>query len=836
MYKTQVACSIFILYIGILYFQSAGKKKESSKWFVALLSCSFLQLMFDAFSVYTVNHLETVSPVVNRIIHIIFLGLLQVMFYLAYRYLETIIEEEIGRTVRKYRFTFIPLLFTMTGNIFLPVYYVESARSNYSYGPSVFMTYIGVAVYVFFIIRLMVRYGKQIPKKKKRAIYVALWSEIPVAVYQILIPDALITCIGVVLFNLGIYMTAENPDALLAEQLTKEKQRADSANKAKTNFLANMSHEIRTPITAVLGMNELILRETKDSTIRQYSRDIEGAAKSLLSIINDILDITKIEAGKLSVISVEYDLGIVLKDVVNMISFKAKVKGLEFKVQIDEGIPRKMMGDDIRLRQILVNLLNNAVKYTHRGTVTLKIAMERSEEEGNAKIYFSVKDTGIGIKGEDLQKLCQPFERIEEKRNRNIEGTGLGMSITKQLLGLLNSELKISSVYGEGSEFSFELVQEIVDNTPIGRLEDMAKPISKEYQHGYEAPEARILFVDDNELNRKVFVGLLKETKIHIDEAGNGRECLEKVKQNAYDIIFMDHMMPELDGVETFQIMKEMGDFPCKDTPVVILTANALVGAKEKYLQKGFRAFLEKPIDYEKLEYLIWNLLDKDLVQEASSVVVSAELQEGTAASFESEYTELPMVEGLDWKYARLHFKDEQVMLDTVKFFAETVLFEGKELERLFAGIGMESGRKEFCTKVHSMKNSAVTIGIIPLAGMAKVLEDAARNGQVEILQAMTPIFLECWYEYGKRLEVFAPVSATDKRLVTDYGEEIQKLVKSMNQAAEEMDIDALDEIWKQLSEYQFSEEKQELLERIHKAVLEFDVDYLQGVTISEDW
>ena len=831
MYKTQIACAIFIVYIGILYFRSGGKKRQSSKWFEALLACSFFQIIFDALSVYTVNHLETVPPIPNRIIHIVFMGLMQVLFYLAYRYLEKIIEEEIVRPVRKYRFTMIPLVFTMLGNIFLPLHYVESKRSNYSYGPAVYMTYIGVAVYVFFIIQLMVRYGKQIPQKKKRAIYVALWSEIPVAVYQIVIPDALITCIGIALLNLGIYMTTENPDALLAEQLAEEKQRADTANAAKTNFLANMSHEIRTPIGAVLGMNELILRETKDSTIKQYSRDIEGAAKSLLSIINDILDITKIEAGKLSVISAEYDFGVMLKDVVNMISFKAKVKGLEFKVLPDENIPQRMMGDDVRLRQILVNLLSNAVKYTHNGSITLKIT-RRQSEEGLAKLFFQVIDTGIGIKEEDLEKLCQPFERIEEKRNRNIEGTGLGMSITKQLLGLLNSELKVVSVYGEGSEFSFELAQAIVDDAPLGRLENLAKPVNKEYRNGYEAPEAHILCVDDNELNRKVFAGLLKETKIQIDEAGTGRECLEKVKQNAYDIIFMDHMMPELDGVETFKIMKEMEDFPCKDTPVVILTANALVGAEEKYLQEGFRAFLQKPIDYEKLEHVIWELLDENLLQEVSGDEASTEGSKDTDALPERKHIELPMVEGLDWKYARTHFRDDSVMLDTVKFFAEALLYEGKELEHLFDEIGTDAGRKEFCTKVHSMKNSAATIGIIPLAGMAKVMEDAARNSQAEVLQSMTPIFLECWYEYGKRLEMFASVSTADKKLAEGYGVEIQKLVKNINQAAEEMDIDALDEIWKQLSEYQFGGEKQELLEHIHKAIIEFDVDYLQAVTI----
>ena len=232
------------------------------------------------------------------------------------------------------------------------------------------------------------------------------------------------------------------------------------------------------------------------------------------------------------------------------------------------------------------------------------------------------------------------------------------------------------------------------------------------------------------------------------------------------------------------------------------------------------------------MENLIWELLDDDLLQEVSSVAASANFQEGTVTSFASEHTELPMVEGLDWGYARTHFKNDQIMLDMVKFFGQAVLYEGKELERLFASIGTDAGRKDFRIKVHSMKSSAASIGVIPLAGMAKVLEDAARNSQMEVLQVMTPIFLERWFEYGKHLEVFAPVSSTDKRLAADYEEDIQKLVKSMNQAAEAMDIEALDEIWNQLSEYEFSKEKYELLERIHKAIMEFDVDYLQGVTI----
>ena len=821
MYKTQIACAIFILFIGILYFRSAENKTKSSRNFIALLVCSFIQLIFDVLSVYTVNHLETVSPILNRIIHIVFLGLLQALFYIGYLYLETIIEEEIGKSIGKYRYTVIPLLLTTTGTIFLPLYYVESKRSNYSYGPAVYMIYVGVAVYLFLIIRLLFQYRNSIPRKKKLAIYVALLSEVPVTIYQIAVPDSLITCIGIVMFNLGIYMTTENPDALLVEQLEKEKRRADSANAAKTNFLANMSHEIRTPITAVLGMNELILRESEDKTIKQYAKDIEGAAKSLLSIINDILDITKIEAGKLSVISIEYDLGTVIKDVVNMISFKAKVKGLEFAVLVDENIPRKLVGDDIRLRQILVNLLNNAVKYTHEGKVTLEVTGVFSDVEKNVTLHFCVKDTGIGIKEEDLQKLCEPFERLEEKRNRNIEGTGLGMSITKQLLNLLDSELKISSVYGVGSEFSFDLKQKIVDETPLGRIEERTETETKESRNVFAAPNAKILFVDDNELNRKVFMGLLKPTKIQIDEAENGRACLEKVMKNAYDIIFMDHMMPELDGVETFRIMREMESFPSKNTPVVILTANALVGAKEKYLQEGFADFLEKPIDYEKLENVIRNLLDKSLWYEVKEPVMKSSIAD----------MELPIVEGVDWKYAQMHFRDKKMMLEAVSFFVESIDYEADALRKLFVNIDTEIGRKNFCTKIHSMKNTASTIGIIPLAGMAKVLEDAARNNEVDILKAMTPIFIEKWCEYREKMPGFIRMNQVEnKKDAKDFKCEIQELIRNINIAAKEMDIDTLDSIWVQLSEYYFEDKSQEVVEQIHQAINAFDVDYLQGV------
>ena len=827
MYKTQISCAIIILFIGLFYFASVKNKSRSSKWFAILLGCSFFQLVFDILSVYTVNHLYTVNPVFNRVIHIFYMGLMLSLFFIAYKYLKSIIEEELGKKLKSRNLSVIPLVVTIGGVVFLPLTYIETAKGNYSYGPAAFMTYIGVAIYVFFIVRLMLKYGKILSWKKKTAIYIALLSEIPIAIYQIIIPTSLITCLGIVLLNLGIYLTTENPDALLAEQLKKEKLRADSANAAKTNFLANMSHEIRTPINAVLGMNELILRESKESDIKQYAKNIERATRSLLSIINDILDITKIEAGKIIIIESEYDFANFIYEVVNMISFKANVKGLEFKVLIDERIPSKMLGDDIRLRQILVNLLNNAVKYTPKGTITLELVLQPSEKENAAKIFFKVKDTGIGIKEEDIEKLCAPFERIEEKRNRNIEGTGLGMSITKQLLGLLHSELKVSSVYGEGSEFSFELEQQVVDASPVGRLEDHTTAEYTEYQPTYEAPDAKILVVDDNELNRRVFTGLLKATKIQIDEAEDGKHCLDMVTQNVYDIIFMDHMMPEMDGVETFRAMKEMEDFPSKNSPVVILTANAIVGAKEKYLEEGFCAFLEKPVDSDKLEQLIAQLLDSSLMTEVSS----------RSKSETGDGYEFSMVEGLDWKYARLHFKDDATLKETVTFFKDSLMYEAEELEKIYTGIQSVEGCKAYCTKVHSMKNSAATIGIVPLAGMAKVLEDAAREEKISVLEMMTPVFLECWRSYNEKLktvfkeqiEIVSDKERTEsKKEAKDFHTGIQDLFDKMKIAAEDMDIDTLDSLWKELEQYDFGADKKEILDSVHRAVMNFDVDYLK--------
>lgn len=389
------------------------------------------------------------------------------------------------------------------------------------------------------------------------------------------------------------------------QQMQTLKVNAEKANMAKSEFLARMSHEIRTPISAVLGMNEMVLRESKDTEIRKYSMDIKSSAQALLGIINDILDFSKIESGKLEIIPAEYELNSMLNDLFNMFSLRTQEKGLKFDVIVDPKLPSKLYGDDIRIRQVLSNFLSNAVKYTEKGTVTLELA-GRTEED-NVILHFTVKDTGIGIKQENMSKLFLAFERFDEEKNRNIEGTGLGMNISAQLLKLMGADLKVESVYGKGSSFSFDLRQRILEEEPIGSFQERARKAAREhvYQASFTAPEGEILLVDDNRVNRKVFCGLLKQTKVKIKDVGSGKECLEEVAKKHYDMIFLDHMMPEMDGMETMSRMKQLQDNQCMDTPVVMLTANAIMGAREHYLAEGFDDFLAKPIVQDKLEKIM---------------------------------------------------------------------------------------------------------------------------------------------------------------------------------------------------------------------------------------
>ena len=382
-------------------------------------------------------------------------------------------------------------------------------------------------------------------------------------------------------------------------------QAAIAADKAKGEFLANMSHEIRTPLTTIMGMDEIILRKYESGPVYEYARDIQSAGNSLLHIINDILDFSKIESGQLELSSRNYDLGRVLRDVDNMVKIRAEQKGLQYTAQVDDSLPDELFGDRIRVQQIMVNILNNAVKYTKKGSVKFTLTGVKGDDPSLIVLHVTVADTGIGMHAEDIPKLFKSFSRIDAKETHNIEGTGLGLAITGRLIELMGGNVEVTSTYGIGSTFHVVIPQKIVGEKTLREYELESGQKKKEVRKVLKAPGARVLVVDDNDMNRIVLRSLMKENEVAVDEAESGEECLKLCKENAYDVILMDYMMPRMDGKETLHNLKAMNDAPGAKAKVIVCTANALVGVRAELLSAGFDDFLSKPVNGKELEEML---------------------------------------------------------------------------------------------------------------------------------------------------------------------------------------------------------------------------------------
>lgn len=434
------------------------------------------------------------------------------------------------------------------------------------------------------------------------------------AILGILIADW--AAVNVVKSIMRVYRDNREHDRSISDMLNlveAKHSEAKHATNAKSQFLSNMSHEIRTPINSILGMNEMILRETNEASTKEYADNIKSAGELLLTLVNDVLDISKIEVGKMNLVPVDFELINIVRDLDNMIRPKALEKGLNMTIDYNENLPSGYKGDDIRIKQILVNLMNNAVKYTPSGDVELVIAGSYDKSTNLAVLDFKVKDTGMGIKPEDLKRLNEKFVRFNEEQNRFTEGSGLGITIVNGFLELMDSKLEVSSEFGKGSVFGFKLELPVADEELIKNKTKLSENqnVKKQAEEIYKCPEARLLVVDDNAMNLKVFQGLLKRTEAKIDSVDNGQDAIELSKKNKYDIIFMDHMMPGMDGIECVKRMGEIDNFLNEATPIVALTANSVAGAREMYLENGFSDFLSKPIRSEELEMKIKELLAK---------------------------------------------------------------------------------------------------------------------------------------------------------------------------------------------------------------------------------
>lgn len=506
-----------------------------------------------------------------------------------------------------------------------------------------------------------------------------------------------------------------------SEELESAKTEAEKANQAKSDFLARVSHEIRTPINGILGMNEMILKSQVSPKVTHYAENIDSAGQTLLSLINDILDFSKIESGRLELIEGEYNTINLLCDSYNMIAIKAADKGLTLTVENNYDLPSVLYGDEIRIRQIIVNLLNNAVKYTAQGHVTLKVDYTPLEE-GRILLRIAVLDTGIGIDRKDIERLYDSFARVNEKKNRTIEGTGLGLAICKQLTELMEGSINVTSELGIGSTFIVEIPQTVIDYEPVGIFTDRDNPNAKRgavQEEELMAPDAKILVVDDIPLNLEVVQNMLQSSKAYIDTASSGIECLQKTAKMQYDLIFLDHMMPELDGVETFERIRKDRRGLNADTPVIILTANAILGAKQKYMEEGFTDYMTKPVRSADLFRMMKEYLPPELIK-------SSDKQAGDMMS---------LLEGSDYypELDKLNFLDLRVGIEncggTPERFLEIIrgVLEKSLLESI-NGCYVNNDWKNYHIQIHGTKSTLRMIGCNSLSEKAALLEKAVKE------------------------------------------------------------------------------------------------------------
>ena len=523
--------------------------------------------------------------------------------------------------------------------------------------------------------------------------------------------------------------------------LKLEKEAADQANQAKSDFLANISHEIRTPINAVLGMNEMILRETAQiqagvlsdrqleafNNIRVYAGNIESAGNNLLSIINDVLDFSKIEAGKMEIKEAEYKLSSVLNDACNMVFFRAKDKGLEFSVDLDETIPDCLYGDEVRVRQIITNLLNNAVKYTEQGSVRLVVRAEgKPWKAGDVlTLVVSVKDTGMGIREEDIDKLFGKFERVNLEKTSTVEGTGLGLAITQKLLSMMNGDIHVDSIYGQGSEFITHIPQKIVSVGPVGDFQTKFEENVLEapaYHESFRAPDAHILIVDDTRMNLTVAVGLLKKTEIRIDTAVSGEEAIEAAQAVPYDLILMDQRMPIMDGTEALHRIHEQPDGANRDTPVICLTADAVKGAKDRYIAEGFTDYLTKPIDGKALEEMIKKYLPPEkLIMAGQENLPPDPVRSIPAGDLYKALAAAGIRPDVGLRYCQ---EDEALYQSLLKEYVQSAKDKMRDLQQYFD----IADWKNYGILVHSLKSTSRMIGSEELSEMAASLEEASNQ------------------------------------------------------------------------------------------------------------
>lgn len=603
-------CSLFyISLLLIIYFSKKRLGTVENKIYIILAVTNLIGLILDISSVYTISNMSQ-YPILNK-----FVSKAYLVYLLSWMFLFTIYvfiistNKKIDKNKTElhlsdyknkvYPATILYFIFLIL-TIILPLYYKDNGNVIYSYGPSTNLLYFVSGLCIFtWLICLLLNF-KQIKQKKYVPIFAFLIIGTLVTIIQGAHPEYLLMTSMETFITFLMYFTIENPDMKLINELNIAKDQAIKANNAKSEFLSSMSHEIRTPLNAIVGFSQALSEEDINDNAKDEVKDIMMASNSLLELVNGILDISKIESGKIEIVNTEYQFKNIYDELVILAKARMGDKPLDFRCHYDEDIPSVLYGDYTRVKQVILNILTNAVKYTREGYIDFSVSSVRKDDI--CRLIISVEDSGIGIKQENIPKLFTKFERLDLEKNITIEGTGLGLAITKKLVELMNGTIVVQSIYGKGSKFTIAIDQRVVHKEVVVEKRE-EKKVSEVHAEG-----RKVLIVDDNKINLKVASRLLENYKLDITTVESGALCIEKVNSDTYDLILMDDMMPNMSGVETLHKLKEIDGFA---TPVVALTANAVTGMKEKYLNDGFDDYLAKPINRDELNNIVAKYLNK---------------------------------------------------------------------------------------------------------------------------------------------------------------------------------------------------------------------------------